>query len=109
VGLSEADWKQRHANDADKALRHPLVEGVIDEQLMNLGREGDSLARYGLSKIAHYAAQVARAQALGFDPELLTLTPDEANRALMERAAAMVFAGVPTTIIAPEGSVKLDD
>ncbi len=94
------DWKNEHANAASHAWNHPMVTEVIKEYAANMGFDPDKgLPAYGALKIAMYAAQVARAQALGFDPELLRLTEDEANRAQMERAAAMVFAGVPTIVV----------
>lgn len=97
--MTDPDWKQLHANAADETLRHPLVVGVMAELRGNLGVSDDGLPAYGIAKVAHYAAQVARAQALGFDPELLRMTPDEANSAQMELAAAAVFAGVPVTLV----------
>lgn len=102
------DWKQAHADEAEKALATPLVQGVIQEQLANLGREDDSLARYGLMKVATYAAQVARAQALGFDPELLRLNADEADAAMLAKARMAVAAGKPVWLIDDEGVTRLD-
>lgn len=96
---TDDDWKQRFANDAEKALDHDLVKGVIDEQIGNLNREGDSLARYGLTKIAMYAATVARAQALGIDPELLRLTSQEVTSNQLRLAAEATYRGVPTFMI----------
>lgn len=93
------DWKQLHANEADKALAHPLVEEVIAEQLGNLGHSNNPLVEYGLTKIAHYAAVVARAQALGFDPDLLRLTPQEATAEQVRLVAEAVHRGVPTFVI----------
>lgn len=94
------DWRQHHADEAEKAVRHDLVASAIDELLDNLGRTTDGLARYGLMKVAHYAAQVARAHALGFDPDLCRLTATEANASLIERAALAAMEGVPVWVIA---------
>jgi hypothetical protein len=94
--------KQQFANEAEKALSHPLVVDVIDEQLLNLGVTRDSLVYYGLSKIAMYAATVARAQALGIDPDELRATPAEANAALLERAKRLAASDVPTIVIERE-------
>lgn len=66
--------KNDHANKSDKALKHPLVIDVIDELIDNLGKKGDPLVKYGITKVAMYAAQVARAQALGIDPDDLRST-----------------------------------
>lgn len=93
-----ADWKQVHADASDDAVNHPIVQAAIAELMDNLGLES-GLVNYGMSKIASYAAQVARAQAQGFDPELLRLTPDEANSALLHLAAEAVLRGVPTYIV----------
>lgn len=103
-----SDWKSQHANEADKAVESPLVQGVIREQLQNLGRENDALAQYGLAKIASYAAQVARAQALGFDPELLRLNPDEANEQMLRQARRAVELGKPVWLLDDEGATRLD-
>jgi hypothetical protein len=96
------DWKQKHADDALKAVRHPLVTDVIEEQLFNLNRKDDPLVKYGLTKIALYAATVARAQALGFDPDLLRLSPDEANQETIKRAERIILAGGDVKIIDSE-------
>ena len=98
------DWKKQHANESDKAWIHPLVRDVIDEQIGNIVRcgpwkEDDALLRMGLSKIAMYAAQVARAQALGFDPELLRMSPEEADSTLLKFAEMAVRAGKPVSIV----------
>ena len=74
-----SDWKLQHANEAEKALEHDLVKYVMEELLDNLGLTGQALPAYGVRKVAIYAAQVARAQALGFDPELLRLSNEEVN------------------------------
>lgn len=96
-----ADWKRQHANDASASISHPLVEDVIAELLTNLGLPHGGLPAYGVRKVALYAAQVARAQALGFDPELLRLTEDEGNKAQMALAAELVWRGVPVHLIEP--------
>lgn len=92
-------WKNTHANESYEAVKHPLVQRVIAEFAENMNFPLEGLPRYGLEKIAMYAAQVARAQCLGFDPDLLRLTPDEYNALAMERAAELVYGGVPTFVI----------
>lgn len=99
-----ADWKQAHAEASAAADEHPIVQQVIDNLVENLTNNfgpvaGNQLVRASIQKVAHVGAQVARAQCLGFDPDLLRLTPDEANSALMRQAAEMVFRGVPTQIV----------
>ena len=101
------DWKQAHADEADKAVAHEIVQGVIDEQMGNLG-SGSALIRYGLTKVAVYAAQVARAQALGFDPSLLRLSAEEADAAMLALARASVASGKPTWLIDGKGMTRLD-
>lgn len=91
------DWKQQHANDAEKALDHDLVKDVIAEQMRNLGTDS-KLVEYGLHKIAMYTASVARAQALGFDPDLLRMSAEEANAAQLELAKAAVASGKPVWV-----------
>lgn len=112
------NWKNTHANESGKALETDLVKGVIEELLDNLhnnyGVPTTGLPLYGLHKVAMYAAQVARAQALGFDPELLRNTDEEADAQQIDLARKLVEAGVPTVVIVagakevPEGSVTFD-
>ena len=93
------DWKQLHANESEKAIQHPVVQDAIDELLFNLGRKRDSLPHYGISKVASYAAQVARAQALGIDPDLLRQTDDEADQAMRDLARRATEAKVPVWVV----------
>lgn len=95
-----ADWKQAHANAAEHALQHPLVQDVMQEFLHNIGRPNGALERYGLTKVASYAAQVARAEALGIDPE--TLRMDDAEIAEHQRMLidAAYRAGKPVVVVA---------
>lgn len=93
------DEKRAFANEAEKALAHPLVKGVMEEFADNMGFELKGLPRYGLAKVAHYAASIARAQALGIDPEDLRSTPQETTEHQMRLAEKAIEAGVPTTII----------
>ena len=53
------DEKQAFANEAEKALSHPLVIEVIDELAFNLtnGSHRDGLVRYGIKKVAMYKAK----------------------------------------------------
>ena len=101
------DWKQVHANEAEKALVTPLVQDVIEELLDNLGTDS-ALVRCGITKVASYAAQVARAQALGFDPELLRLSPDEADAQGLAKARMAVAHGKPVFRADERGVTRLD-
>lgn len=105
--MSDDDWKQQLADHADRAIQHPLVTDVVDELMRNLGT-GSPLVEYGIRKVAHYAATVARAQALGIDPDDLRLAPGEAHRAMQRQARAAVSAGLPTTLIDDSGITRLD-
>ena len=93
------DWKQKHANDSEKSLEHKLVKDAIDEFLFNLKTDKNSFVYYGIMKVAMYVASIARAQALGFDPKLLRLTPDEGNERLLNFAAQLVLKDKDVTII----------
>ena len=53
-----ADWKKDHADACDAAVSHPITVSVIEECMSNLQTDS-GLVRYGLTKIAMYAAQVA--------------------------------------------------
>lgn len=93
------DWKNEHANKASASIKHELVEGVIEEYLDNLGIEDKGLPAYGIRKVARYAAMVARADALGFDPNLLRMTNEEATSHQLDLAARAVLAGVPVYML----------
>lgn len=104
-----SDWRQEHADAAELAAQHSIVDKVLDEFATNMGFSRVGLPEMGLRKIVSAVAQVVRARDLGFDPDLLRLRPDEANEALLARARACVAAGVPTTRIDPDGTVtRLD-
>ena len=68
--------KQDHADMSELAIDHPFVVDAVDLVMRNIGTN-DNLVRFGLFKIASVAAQVARAQALGIDPEELRMTDVE--------------------------------
>lgn len=97
--MTDTEWKQKHANEAEKVLDSPFVQDVMAEFADNMHFELKGLPRYGLMKVVCYAAQVARAQALGFDPELLRATPAESNSRLLKVAAQAVMLGVPVHMI----------
>lgn len=59
------DWKQHHADEAEKALDHGLVQDQMEQFASNMGFELRGLPLLGLGLIASAAAQVARANALG--------------------------------------------
>lgn len=94
-----SDWKNAHANAAGASIKHELVEGAIEEFMGNVGIADTGLPAYGIRKVAMYAAQVARAHALGFDPNLLRMTSAEANSHQLELAARAVALGVPVQMI----------
>lgn len=94
-----SDWKQCHANESEKAVDHEMVAYVRGELAENLGVTGQALPEYGIRKVALYAAQVARAQALGFDPELLRLSDEEADEHALRLAQIAVEAGKPVWLI----------
>lgn len=97
--MSTADWKEKHANEASTSIKHDLVEGVIEEFLDNVGIADKGLPAYGIRKVAYYAAMVARADALGFDPNLLRMTGQEAASHQLDLAARAVLAGVPVHLL----------
>jgi hypothetical protein len=97
--VTTGDWKNAHANAASESIKHDLVEGVIEEFMDNVGIPDTGLPAYGIRKVALYAAQVARAHALGFDPNLLRMTPDEATSHQLDLAARAVLAGVPVHML----------
>lgn len=97
--MSANDWKSVHAKEAEKALDSDIVQNVLDEFADNMRFKRDGLPEYGLVKICCYVAQVARAQALGFDPELLRLSDEEADAQALEKARIAVAAGKPVWAI----------
>ncbi len=101
--MTTKDWKQTYADAADATLAHPIVDRCMAELRMNLGVSDDGLPAYGIAKVAAYAAQVARAQALGVDPELLRVTSEEANSLTLELAAEASLAGIPVHMLDVRG------
>lgn len=97
------DWKQHHANEAERVLEDEIVKRVMEEFADNMRFKLEGLPRYGLAKVAGYAAQVARAQALGFDPELLRLSDEEADAQLLAKAKLAAMKGVPVYVIEAGG------
>lgn len=98
---ADFDWKNAHANESNKAVEHELVEGVIEEFMDNIGVADRGLPAYGIRKVARYAAMVARAQALGFDPNALRMSGSEASEQQLELIRMAVAAGVPVHTIVP--------
>ena len=101
---SMTDWKNDHANEASKAVKHPICQAVIEELIDNLGVSHKGLPAYGIRKVALYAAQVARAQALGFDPDLLRVNAAEANDEQRKFLAAFERGGVPVVVVRVKGA-----
>lgn len=101
--MTDRDWRDKFVKDADEALAHPLVADVMREFADNMGFDPDKgLPSYGMHKVAHYVAIVTRAQALGIDPDLLRLTPTEANSEILRLAAEAALSGIPVTTIDSE-------
>lgn len=100
-----SDWKRHHANEAEKAHKQPLVEEVVEEFIENMSRNyhidlGSGLPSYGLHKCMAAAMIVARAEALGFDPELLRLSSDEeGDQQQLELAKIAAESGKPVWVI----------
>lgn len=95
-------WKQEFADEAEKALQHPLVENVMEEFAGNMRFKLEGLPEYGLRKVAAVAAQVARAQALGIDPDTLRLTPEEARGVQMDIALRMALSDMDEVVFLGE-------
>lgn len=107
------DWKQHHANEAEKAFDQPLVKEVIEEFVGNMKSNyavdlSDGLPHYGLMKVAMYVASVARAEALGFDPNLLRLSPTEATEAQLRLAQMAAELGKPVWVLELEPGAPND-
>jgi hypothetical protein len=99
-----SDWKQDFANDAEKALDHAIVKETVDEYVDNMKHNygvdlSKGLPYVGLSKVRMAVALVARAQALGMDPDLLRLSNDEANADIIAMARRFHEAGKPVFIV----------
>ena len=85
----------------ESASDYEMVQDALIEFAGNMGFKREGLPEYGLSKIVSYVAQVARAEALGFDPELLRVNAAEANAALLRVAEIAAKAGKPVWSIDP--------
>lgn len=95
------DWKKHHANEAEKAVENEMVQNVLTEFAKNMGFERKGLPEYGLSKIVSYVSQVARAEALGFDPHLLRMTDEEADESMLRLAEIAAESGKPVWVVQP--------
>ena len=101
------DWKRKHANDAEKALDHEIVKRALEEFEDNLRHNpavaakafDSALFRYGFRKCLSYAVSVARAEALGVEPEALRMSPEEVTERQMELAKMAVEAGKPVWVV----------
>lgn len=98
------DWKLHHANESEKAFQQPLVKSCVDEFVENMRANvgvdiSEGLPSYGLHKCMSAAMQVARAEALGFDPELLRLSSAEATEQQLKLAETAAKLGKPVWII----------
>lgn len=93
------DWKQQFANEVDKAIAHPITQEAIDELLFNLRSSRNRMEYYGLLKICNVVGHIARAQALGIDPETLRMTDDEASEVVRDRIRAVADAGNPVIVV----------
>lgn len=89
------DWKKKHANESERAMEHPLVIRYVESLYEQIEANSGPPPKYMLYKTASIAAQVARAQALGFDPELLRLPEEQGDNLMWELAARAVYEGVP--------------
>ncbi len=103
------NWKQHHADEAEKGFEQPLVKSVVEEFVGNVLRNynvdlGKGLGAYGLHKCMAVAMQIARAEALGFDPELLRLNDAEVDEAQLKLARMAVESGKPIWAILDESS-----
>lgn len=103
-----SDWRQDHANEAEKALDHELVTNVIEEFADNMGFKLEGLPKYGIYKVAMYVASVTRAQTLGFDPDLLRMSDEECEAEMLRKARSAVAAGKPVLRIDEAGVTRLD-
>lgn len=99
-----SSWKQDHANKSEKAIGHELVQSVINEFKFNLRLNpevgpDDALWDYGLMKICNAVAQVARAQALGFNPNILKMSDSEIGETRLRLIKIAVKTGKPVIVL----------
>src|SRR5690606_31814571 len=94
-GKGMNDWKQAHADEAERFAQHPLIEDVLSEFADNMNFQRKGLPEYGLWKIVGYVAQVVLARARGFEPDVLRMNNDEFMEVQRRRMNHLVDAGVP--------------
>lgn len=99
-----SDWKQHHADEAEKAWENEMVQNALTEFAGNMGFKREGLPEFGLSKIVSYVAQVARAEALGFDPYLLRMSDAEIDASMLRLAEIAAKAGKPVWAIGEDKS-----
>lgn len=93
-------WKKDFANESEKAYLHPIAQDVIQEFLGNIGKsDADAVVRYGIRKVCGYVAQIARAQALGLDPEVLRLSDEEAAEHMAMVLKIALDVGKPVIVV----------
>lgn len=97
-----SNWKQHHANEAEKVRENEMIQDVLTEFAGNMGFKREGLPEYGLCKIVSYVAQVARAEALGFDPALLRMSAEECDESMLRLAQMAVEAGKPVWTFLPD-------
>lgn len=101
------DEKRQMAEAASEACGHPIVAETIVEYAANMGITG-GLPLYGLHKVAAVAAQVARAEALGIDPNDLLLDAEERAAAALAFTEQAVAQGVPVIAVDPDaGEIRI--
>lgn len=103
-----SDLRREIADEAEKVWDAKLVQEVLTEFAGNMGFERKGLPEYGLMKIVNYVASVAHAQARGLDPEVLRMSPEEAEAAILKRARAMVAASKPVLRVDDHGVTRMD-
>lgn len=94
--------RQEFANETEKAIFHPITERAIEELLFNLNKDQSSMEYYGIIKLCNTVGQVARAQALGIDPEILRMSDAEAQEAMLQMVNVFAANGGKVIVVAED-------
>lgn len=100
----EENWKKDFANETWKMLLNQDIKNFIKKTIKEMRSklsdkiEYSDLFNYSFEKIANHAGLVSRMILHEQHPDLLLLTQDEANEALLKTAKMFKSEGVSTTI-----------
>lgn len=98
------NWKKDYANETIGSLRTQGIDAFVKKTIKEMREKfrkditPSDLINYSFFKIANHAGLVSRMILHGYHPDLLLLTIDEANEALLKKAKLFQNTGIPTIV-----------